>query len=377
MNENLKEIEISGIRKFFNKVQNVEGAISLTLGQPDFETPKAIKDGMIRAIEEDKTVYTANAGLIELREEIVKYLKKINIDYSKDEICISVGGSEALFSVFISLLNKGDKVLIPTPAYPAYENIVRLLGGEVVNYTLDNKFEIDVQKLKNTIINEKIEYIVLSYPCNPTGAILNPDKYNELVDLIKETNICVITDEIYSSLCYEKYLSLAQNKELKNNIIYINGFSKMFSFTGLRVGYFCAPKHMMDEFMKSHQYNVSCATSISQWGAYYGLKESLSDVEEMKSEFKVRRDYVVDRLNNMGLEVVEPKGAFYVFPSIKKFNLTSDEFCEKLLYEYKVAMVPGTAFGAGGEGYIRLSYCYSIKDIEIALDKLEEMIISL
>lgn len=377
MNKNLNKIEISGIRKFFNKVSKVDGAISLTLGQPDFNTTDAIKEAMIKAINENKTTYTPNAGLIELRKGISNYLKNDGIHYSEDEICITVGGSEGLFSVFVSLLNESDKVLIPTPAYPAYENIVKLLGGEVVNYELNEKFEIDVKKLEEEIIKGKIKYLVLSYPCNPTGAILTRKMKEDLIEVIKRNDIIVITDEIYSSLCYEEYVSVAQEKSIKDKVIYLNGFSKMFSFTGLRVGYICASAYLMNEFIKTHQYNVSCATSIAQWGALAGLEKSLDDVIYMKEEFKKRRDYVIDRLKGMGLDVNEPKGAFYVFPSIKKFNMSSDDFCEKLLNEYKVAIVPGSAFGDGGEGYIRISYCYSMENIKIALDKLQDMISSL
>lgn len=375
MNKNINKIEISGIRKFFNKVQKVENAISLTLGQPDFETPLDIKKAMIKAIEENKTIYTANAGLIELRDEISKYLlKEHKINYEAEEICITVGGSEALFSVFLSLINEGDRVLIPTPSYPAYESIVTLLGGEVVNYKLDANFEIDLDDIESKIIQDNIKILVLSFPCNPTGMTLSKDKRDKLVEIIKFHDIYVVTDEIYSALCYGEYYSIAQKYEIRDKVIYINGFSKMFSFTGLRVGYFCSSKELMNEFIKTHQYNVSCATSVSQWGAYEGLKSSLLYVENMKNEFCNRRDYVVDRLRKMNLEVVEPLGAFYVFPSIKRFNISSEEFCDKLLNEFKVAIVPGSAFGKGGEGYIRISYCYSLKELKEALDRLEKMV---
>lgn len=377
MNKNLKNIEISGIRKFFNEVSKVEGAISLTLGEPDFNTPNIIKNAMVKAIEENKTTYTQNAGLDELRQEISNYLTKLNIHYKKDEICITVGGSEALFSVFLSLLNTGDSVLIPTPAYPAYENIIKLLGGKVIHYKLDKFFEIDIDDLEKKIQKNKSKYLVLSFPCNPTGAILSQNKYIELINLIKKYNLLVITDDIYSSLSYDEYYSVAQCSEIIENIIYINGFSKMFSFTGLRVGYVCAKERYLSQIIKTHQYNVSCATSIAQWGALAGLKHALKDVEYMKSEFKKRRDYIYDRLIKMGIEVIKPKGAFYIFASIKKYNMSSEEFCKLLLNKYKVAIVPGSAFGVGGEGYIRISYCYSMEDLTLALDKLQEMIASL
>lgn len=374
MNKNLEEIAISGIRRFFNKVKNVDGAISLTLGQPDFKTPMEIKQGMINAIEEDKTVYTDNFGIIELRKEISNYLNSRGINYNYEDICITVGGSEALFSSFASLINKDDKVLIPTPAYPAYENIVRILGGRIINYKLDDDFSINFKELEEKIKEEKIKYLVLSYPCNPTGAILSKEEYNSLVKLIKSSELIVITDEIYESFCYDKYYSVAMNDDIIKNVIYIGGFSKMFSITGIRVGFIAAKNIFLKEIGKVHQYNVSCTNSIGQYGVLEGLKYGLYNVDKMKNEFLIRKEYVESRLREMNIDFIAPKGAFYIFPSIKKFNLTSEEFCEKLLYEEKVACVPGNAFGIGGEGYIRISYCYSINELKNALDRIEKFI---
>ena len=368
---NVETIEISGIRKFYNKVSKVPNAISLTLGQPDFYTPDAIKEGAIKAIKENKTVYTPNGGIIELREAISNYLKTLDIEYNKEEICVTVGGSEGLMSVFTSLINTGDKVLIPEIAYPAYESIVKMLGGNCINYGLTEDFSIDFSNLERLINNEKPKILVLSYPSNPTGAILSKEEKEKLYKIIKSNNILVITDEIYASLCYEEYYSICQYKDLKDKIILISGFSKMFSMTGFRVGYVATNDHIMNNIMKVHQYNVSSATSISQYAALEGLKKSMDDAKNMKKEFKKRRDYVYTRLKDMNLKVNEPKGAFYILPSIKEFNMTSEEFCEKLLLEEKVAIVPGSAFGKGGEGYIRISYCYSDNELKIALDKLE------
>ncbi len=309
MNENLDRVKISGIRKFYNEVQKVEGAISLTLGQPDFNIPTSIEEGLVNAIQENKTTYTSNAGIVELREEISKYLLTKDIAYEADELCITVGGSEALFNIFTALLNKADKVLIPTPAYPAYESIVTILGGTVVNYSLDNEFKI-----------------------------------------------------------------VAQCKEIKEKIIYVGGFSKMFSMTGLRIGYYACSQMLMNEIIKIHQYNVSCAPSICQWAVYNGLKYGLKDVSHMKEVFRTRKDMVVGKLKEMGLDVITPKGAFYVFPSIKKFNIPSEEFALRLLNEEKVACVPGTAFGIGGEGYLRISYCYSDDELIEALKRIEKFI---
>ena len=377
MNENLSNVKISGIRKFYNEVQKVDGAISLTLGQPDFKLPAVIEEGLIRAIKENKTTYTSNLGIVELREEISKYLLNKDISYKDDEICITVGGSEALFNIFTALLNKGDKVLIPTPAYPAYESIVTILGGTVVNYSLDNEFKIDIEDIKNKIKDMNIKYLVLSLPSNPTGAILSEKEKKELVEIIKENDILVITDEIYESLCYDEYYSVAQCDEIKDKIIYVGGFSKMFSMTGLRVGYYACCQELMNEIIKVHQYNVSCAPSICQWAVYNGLKYGLQDVSHMKEVFNKRKKLVVNKLKDIGLDVVIPQGAFYVFPSIKKFNIPSEEFALRLLHEEKVACVPGTAFGMGGEGYLRISYCYSDDELIEGLKRIERFIAKL
>ncbi|QGU94948.1 aminotransferase class I/II-fold pyridoxal phosphate-dependent enzyme [Clostridium bovifaecis] len=376
VSENVKNIEISGIRKFFNKVVKIPDAVSLTVGQPDFKVPDSIKDAMIKAINDDKTAYTSNAGIEELRDEISSYLKEyFNINYDKEEICITVGGSEGLLSTFTTFINKGDKVLIPTPAYPAYESCVKLLGGKVINYELNSDFSINHEKLEKIINMESPKVMVLSYPCNPTGAVLTKEDKEKLYKLIKNKNILVITDEIYSSLSYEgEYYSLAQYEDVKEKVILVSGFSKMFSMTGLRLGYVCAHREVIDSIVKVHQYAVSCAPSVAQWGAYEGIKSCLSEVEFMKDEFIKRRDYLYEKLISMGFEVNLPKGAFYIFPSIKAFNMSSDKFCERALNEAKVAMVPGSAFGSGGEGYIRISYCYSIEDLEKAVNRLGDWI---
>lgn len=377
MNENLKNVKISGIRKFYNEVQKVDGAISLTLGQPDFKLPLSIEEGLINAIKENKTTYTSNLGIFELREEISKYLLNKDISYEADEICITVGGSEALFNIFTALLNKGDKVLIPTPAYPAYESIVTILGGSVVNYSLDSEFKIDIEDIKRKIKDMNIKYLVLSLPSNPTGAILSKAEKEQLVELIKENDILVITDEIYESLCYDEYYSVAQCREIKEKVIYVGGFSKMFSMTGLRIGYYACSQDLMNEIIKVHQYNVSCAPSICQWAVYNGLKYGLKDVIHMKEVFNNRKELVINKLKDIGLDVVMPKGAFYVFPSIKKFNIPAEEFALRLLHEEKVACVPGTAFGIGGEGYLRISYCYSDEELIEALKRIERFIAKL
>lgn len=376
ISKNVKSIEISGIRKFYNKVVKVEGAISLTIGQPDFPVPEEIKSAMINAINEDKTVYTSNAGILELRSEISAYLKGQGINYHSDEVCITVGGSEGLMDVFTALINPRDKVLIPTPAYPAYESCVKLLGGQIVNYELnEGDFSIDFEALEELIEQEKPKVMVLSYPCNPTGAVLTKTARNRLYEIIKDKNIIIITDEMYSAISYvDEYFSIAQFEDIKEKTILVSGFSKMFSMTGLRIGYVCASSIYMKEIMKVHQYNVSCAPSIAQYGALEGLRHSLQAAEKMKNEFKIRRDFLFNKLKQIGFEVSLPDGAFYMFPSIKKFKMNSEAFCNKLLENAKVAVVPGSAFGKGGEGYIRISYAYSMEELKEALNRIEEEI---
>lgn len=374
MNNRVEEIQISGIRRFAEKVKKVDGAISLTIGQPDFNVPVNISEAMIEAIKNNKTAYTSNAGIDELREAICDYLKIFNINYNKEEICVTVGGSEGLYAVLFALMNEGDKILIPGPAYPAYENIAKMIGGKVVNYELNSDFTLNIENIKKHLNKEDIKYLMLSFPSNPTGAILSKEQRDELVELIKEKDIVVITDEMYSAIIFDEYYSVAQIEEIKDKIIYVSGFSKIFSMTGLRVGYVACPEKFMKEIIKVHQYATSCAPSIAQYGALEGLKKSLDDVEYMRKTFEQRKNYCMDRLKKLNLEVAEPKGAFYIFPSIKKFNMTSEEFCEKLLNEGKVACVPGTAFGDLGEGYMRISYCYGEEILKEAFDRLEAFI---
>ncbi len=374
MNKRVEKIQISGIRRFAEKVKKVEGAISLTIGQPDFNVPIAVASGMINAVETNKTSYTSNAGIDELREEICTYLRNFNIKYNKDEVCITVGGSEGLFSVFFALMNTGDKILIPGPAYPAYENISTMIGADVVHYRLNDDFTINIDEIKNKLDTEDIRYLMLSFPSNPTGAILTKDQRDELIEIIKEREITVITDEMYASIIFDEYYSVAQCDSIRDKVIFVGGFSKMFSMTGLRIGYVACSDIYMKEIMKVHQYGVSCAPSIAQYGALEGLKRAMKDVEKMKESFERRKNYCIKRLKELNIDVVDPKGAFYIFPSIKKFNISSEEFCERLLNEGKVGFVPGNAFGDFGEGYMRISYCYSDEILKEAFDRLEKFI---
>ena len=362
-------------RKFYNKVQNYPDAISLTLGQPDFQVPEKIKMAMINSISEGKTTYTSNEGIIELRSEISSYLNTMDILFNTEDICITVGGSEGLMAVFTALINPMDKVLIPTPAYPAYESCVKLAGGTVINYNLNEQFGIDFYNLERMIDEEKPKILVLSFPSNPTGAILLKEEKDKLIDILSNKDIIIISDEIYSSLFYgDDYNSIAQCEKILDKVILVSGFSKMFSMTGLRVGYICAKPQYMKHIIKVHQYFVSCAPSISQWGALEGLRNCRADVEIMKKEFIKRRDFVYNKLLELGFECVLPQGAFYLFPSIKKFQMNSEMFCERLLSEAGVAIVPGSAFGSGGEGYIRISYSYSINELEEAMNRITSWI---
>jgi aminotransferase len=375
ISDNVNSIEISGIRKFYNKLANYPEAISLTLGQPDFSVPEKIKEAIIQAVRDNKTEYTSNAGIVELRREISGYLESFGIGYDPDEVCLTVGGSEGLMDVFMAFINPGDKVLIPTPAYPAYESCVKLMGGEVLNYELNGDFSIDFDSLEKVINDQKPKLMVVSYPSNPTGAVLSREDSEKLRDVIRESDMIVISDEIYSSLCFdEEYHSIASYGDIKSKVVMVSGFSKMFSMTGLRLGFVCAEKQYMDSIIKVHQYNVSCAPSIVQWGACAGLRECMGEVESMKEEFIRRRDYLYEQLKDMGFDVNMPMGAFYMFPSIKKFKMSSDEFCERLLKEEGVAIVPGSAFGPGGEGYIRISYAYSMPQLEECAKRIKKFI---
>lgn len=375
MNNNVKNIEISGIRKFYNKVVKVPDAISLTLGQPDFPTPDIIKNAMIKALDENKTVYTPNAGIFELREEISKYLEAMNINFSLDEICITVGGSEGLYAAFQAILNPKDVILVPNPSYPAYKAIGELIGATVIEYDLDDEFSIDLEDLKNKIKNFNPKAMVLSYPSNPTGAVMEKKLKESLYSLLKDESFYIISDEIYASLCYEEdYYSLCQYEDLLHRCIYVSGFSKMFSMTGLRIGYVCAKSTILKEIMKVHQYNVSSAPSIVQYGVYEGLRNAMEDVKLMRNEFKVRRDYVYNYLIDLGFKCNKPKGAFYIFPDISSFNENSEEFCNYILNQAKVACVPGSAFGSKGENHIRISYCCSMGQLKESLGNIEKLI---
>lgn len=378
LNDTVREIPPSGIRKFFDLANQMEGVISLGVGEPDFDTPWKIREAAIYSIEQGKTFYTANQGLVELRKEICRYQKRrFGLDYCYDKECIvTVGGSEAIDLAFRAIINPGDEVILLQPSYVAYTPGVALAGGKVVNIELkeDNEFKLTPELLE-AAITPKTKAILLNYPSNPTGGFMTREDYEKIVSIIKKHEIIVITDEIYAELSYEqKFCSIAAFDEIKDQVIVVSGFSKAFAMTGWRLGYILANPILTKAMNKIHQYVIMSAPSPAQYGAIEGLRHCQEEVERMRDSYKARRNFLVKTFNDMGLETFKPQGAFYVFPCIKSTGLTSDEFCEKLLEDQKVACVPGTAFGPAGEGFVRVSYAYSIDELKVATQKIKEFI---
>lgn len=376
--EKVKKIKPSGIRKFFNVAQTIEGVISLGVGEPDFATPWAIRSAAIHTLERGKTTYTANAGLAELRKEISGYVsRKNNVEYNPDdEIVVTVGGSEAIDMAIRSLIEPGDEVLIVEPCFVCYAPIVDLVGGVPVSIStkIENEFKLKPEELKAKI-TDKTKILILPFPNNPTGAIMTKDDLEPIADIIRDTNIIVLSDEIYSELTYgKKHFSIVQLDGMKEHTILINGFSKAFAMTGWRLGYACGPAPIMKQLLKIHQYAIMCSPTMSQYAAIEGLKHCEAEVKKMVAEYDIRRRLLVDSFNKLGLSCFSPEGAFYVFPSIKSTGLSSEQFCEELLYRHKVAVVPGNAFGESGEGFIRVSYAYSLNHLFEALKRIEEFL---
>lgn len=372
------EMKPSGIRKFFDLAQNVEGVISLGVGEPDFKTPWKIRQTAIETLEKGKTVYTANSGLIELRREISKYFKRtINLDYDPEhEIIVTVGGSEAIDITIRTVVNPGDEVLIVEPCFVCYAPIVSLSGGVpvIIETKAENEFRLTADELREKITN-KTKLLVLPYPNNPTGAIMERKDLEAISEVLRETNILVMSDEIYSELTYsEKHCSIAEIEGMRERTIVINGFSKGFAMTGWRLGFMAGPAEIMKHALKLHQYAIMSSPTTSQYAAVTGLRECVNDVEKMRKEYDMRRRFVVDSFNKLGLDCFTPQGAFYVFPCIKSSGLNSDEFCERLINSKKVAVVPGTAFGDCGEGFIRVSYAYSINHLKEAIKRIGEFL---
>ncbi len=379
LSKTASDIPPSGIRKFFDIVSEMKDAISLGVGEPDFVTPWPIREAGISALEKGKTHYTSNAGTIELREEIAKYSKrKYNLTYNpKTEIIVTVGGSEAIDIALRALINPGDEVLIPEPSFVCYKPCTTLAGGVPVPIVTEEKdnFRLTKEKLLEKI-TDKTKLLILPFPNNPTGAIMEKDDLEKIASVLKDTNIMVLSDEIYSELTYngKKHVSFASIEGMWERTITINGFSKAFAMTGWRLGYLAAPEPLTTVMYKIHQYAIMCAPTTSQMAAVEALKSCDEDVENMCKEYNYRRRVLVDGFRKMGLSCFEPEGAFYVFPNISSLGYSSDEFARKLLEEEKVAVVPGTAFGASGEGFVRCSYAYSIKNIEEALRRIARFV---
>ena len=372
------EIKPSGIRKFFDIVSEMKDAISLGVGEPDFDTPWHIRDEGIYSLEKGRTFYTSNAGLKELKIEICNYLKRkqgITYDYNH-EVLVTVGGSEAIDIAMRAMINPGEEVLIPQPSYVSYEPCAILADAKpvIINLKAENEFRLTAQELRDSI-TDMTKLLVLPFPNNPTGAIMERKDLEEIAEVIIEKDIYVLSDEIYSELTYKgEHVSIASLPGMQERTILINGFSKAYAMTGWRLGYACGPREIIGQMTKIHQFAIMCAPTTSQYAAVEALKNGDEDVKEMRTAYNQRRRFLMNAFKEMGLECFEPYGAFYVFPCIKEFGMTSDEFATRFLEEEKVAVVPGTAFGDSGEGFLRISYAYSLENLKAAIGRLERFV---
>ncbi|HJD30465.1 MAG TPA: aminotransferase class I/II-fold pyridoxal phosphate-dependent enzyme [Candidatus Eisenbergiella stercorigallinarum] len=378
LSDKVVAIQPSGIRKFFDIVSEMPDAISLGVGEPDFDTPWHIRDEGIYALEKGRTFYTSNAGLKELREEIVRYLeRRIHTSYNPvDEVLITVGGSEGIDMAFRAMLNPGDEVLIPQPSYVSYEPCAVLADGVpvIIELKAENDFRLTKQELLSAI-TDKTKILVLPFPNNPTGAIMEKKDLEEIAEVCIEKDIYVLSDEIYSELSYKgDHVSIASLPGMRERTILINGFSKAYAMTGWRLGYACGPAEIIGQMTKIHQYAIMCAPTNSQYAAVDALRNGDADVAMMRESYDQRRRFLMNAFREMGLSCFEPYGAFYTFPCIKEFGMTSDEFATRFLEEEKVAVVPGTAFGACGEGFLRISYAYSLEQLKEALGRLSHFV---
>ena len=368
----------SGIRKFFDIVSEMEGAISLGVGEPDFDTPWHVRDAGIRSLEMGKTFYTSNAGLKELKQEICNYLKRrmqVEYDYNT-EVMVTIGGSEAIDAALRAMLDPGDEVLIPQPSYVSYVPCTILAGGVPVVIELEEKdqFRLTREKLLEKI-TDKTKVLVLPFPNNPTGAIMEREDLEAVAKVVEEKDLFVISDEIYAELTYKKnHMTIASLPGMRERTVLINGFSKAYAMTGWRIGYACAPALILKQMLKIHQYAIMCAPTTSQYAAVEAVKNGDADIEEMKRSYDERRRYLLKEFRSLGMDCFEPYGAFYMFPSIKRFHMTSEEFATRLLREEKIAIVPGTAFGDCGEGYLRVSYAYSLEDLKRAIRRIRRFV---
>lgn len=377
LSDTLKDIKPSGIRKFFDLLSDMGDVTALTVGQPDFVTPWHIREAAIQSLERGHTYYTSNSGLPELRSEIARYMnRRFGLDYSAGEVLVTVGGSEAIDVAIRSLVNPGDEVIIPMPSFVCYEPIARMAGAVpvIINTKAENGFKLTADELRQAI-TPRTKVLVLPYPNNPTGAILERDELEKLAEVLRDTNIAILSDEIYAELTYGKtHVSIASIDGMRERTIIASGFSKAYAMTGWRLGYICAPAVWTKQMTKLHQYAIMCAPTVSQFAAVEALKNGDDDIAEMCAEYNRRRVFIAEGLERIGLPVMIPEGAFYIYPYIGGFGLSSEEFCQRLLMEEKCAIVPGTAFGECGEGYARISYAYSVKHIEEALEKIERFI---
>ena len=374
-----RDIKPSGIRRFFDIVSEMDDVISLGVGEPDFATPWHIRSAGIYSLEKGKTWYTSNDGLLELRQEISLYLsRRFMLDYNpREEVVVTVGGSEAIDIAVRALVSDGDEVIIPEPSFVCYYPITVLAGGTpvVIETKAEDGFRLTAQALR-AAITPRTKLLILPFPNNPTGAIMSRVDLEEIAKVLQGTNIMVLSDEIYSELTYDGgHVSFASIGDMKERTILVGGFSKSYAMTGWRIGYACGPAQVMGYLHKIHQYAIMCAPTVSQYAAIEALKNGDEDVARMAAEYDMRRRFILNGLQKAGLTCFEPKGAFYVFPCIKASGLSSEEFCERLLFEKKVAVVPGTAFGNCGEGFVRISYSYSIKHISQALERIESFMI--
>ena len=378
LSDKVKSTKPSGIRKFFDIVSEMKDAVSLGVGEPDFVTPWAIREAGIYSLERGNTHYTSNWGLLDLRSEIANYLeRRFSLKYNpQNEIMVTVGGSEAIDACIRALVNDGDEVLIPEPSFVCYTPCTLLAGGKPVSVVTkaEDEFKLTPEALK-AAITPKTKLLVLPYPNNPTGAVMTKEDLEKIAAVIRDTNIIVLSDEIYSELTYgAPHVSIASLPGMFERTVVVNGFSKAYAMTGWRLGYAAGHPTLIKAMIKIHQFAIMSAPTTSQYAAIEALKSCDEDIERMKNEYNYRRRVMVDGFRKMGLECFEPMGAFYVFPSIKSTGMTSAEFCEKLLYSKKVAVIPGDAFGTSGEGFIRASYCYSIKNIDLALERIAEFL---
>ena len=368
----------SGIRKFFDLMSTMNDVVGLTVGEPDFQTPWHIREAGIESLEKGKTYYTANAGLVELRSEINNYMtRRFGISYEpSSEVIVTVGGSEAIDIAFRSLIEPGDEVIVPTPSFVCYAPLARMSGGVpvILETKVENKFKIDPEALK-AAITPKTKILVLPYPNNPTGAIMTREELSDIADILRNTNIIVLSDEIYAEMTYTgEHCSIASLPDMWERTIVASGFSKAYAMTGWRLGYICAPKPLCEQMLKIHQYGIMSSPTTAQFAAIEALKNGEEDIKMMVDEYNRRRRYIYNGLRSIGIESFEPEGAFYIFPRIGDFGLSGTEFCNKLLYDYKCAIVPGNAFGESGEGFARISYAYSIKHITQALERIEAFV---